>query len=62
MLVRLYAFIWFLFAATTAGLYFGGQLNEQILTVVGFFAVTLVFVGMSVLLPVSVSQRSAHGY
>ena len=62
MLARIYAIMWFLLAGTTAGLYVGGYVNDQILTVVGFFTAMLVFIGMSVLLPVSVSQRSAYGY
>jgi hypothetical protein len=62
MLARIYALMWFLVAGTTAGLYFGGHLNDHTLTVVFFFTATLVFIGMSILLPSSVSQRSAQGY
>lgn len=62
MLTRMYALMWFLLAGTTVGLYLGGQLNEQALTVVGFFTATLVFIGMSVMLPSSVSQESASNY
>ena len=60
MLGRLYARMWFLLAGATAGLYFGGFLNELILTVIGFFTATLVFIGMSILLPLSVSQPSGE--
>ena len=59
MLVRLYAVMWVLLAAATAGFYFGGYLNERLATVVGFFAATLVLLGMSVLLPISISQRES---
>ena len=59
MCVRLYAFMWALLAAATASFYFGGYLSERLVTVVGFFAATLVLIGMSVLLPISISQRSA---
>lgn len=62
MLKRIYALMWLLLAGTTAGLHFGGYLNEHALTVVFFFTATLVFIGMSILLPWSVSQRSAEGY
>ena len=61
MLVRLYAFMWILLAAVTASFYFTGYLNEQVVTAVGFFAATLVIIGMSVLLPLSVSQRPTLG-
>jgi hypothetical protein len=59
MLVRLYAVMWVLLAAATAGFYLGGYLNERLVTVVGFFAATLVLIGMSVVLPIWVSERSA---
>ena len=61
MLVRLYAVIWILLAAATASFYFSGYLSEQVLTVVGFLSATLVVIGMSVLLPLYVSQRPTLG-
>ncbi len=62
MLARIYGLMWFLLAGTTALLFVGGELNDQALTVVGFFTATLVFIGMSVMLPLSVSRQSANGY
>jgi hypothetical protein len=62
MLTRIYGLVWFFLAATVVGLHLGGYLNEQVLTMVGFLTATLVFIGMSILLPVSVAQRSASGY
>ena len=61
MLVRLYAVMWILLAAAAASFYFTGYLSEQVVTVVGFFAATLVVIGMSVLLPLSVRQRPTFG-
>jgi len=61
MLVRLYAVIWILLAAATASFYFSGYLSEQAVIAVGFSAATLVVLGMSVLLPPSVSQRPTRG-
>ena len=59
MLRRGYALMWLLLAAATVGLYVGGNLNEYGLTAVGFFTVTLVFIGMSVMLPASAGQAAA---
>ena len=50
--------MWILLAGTTAGLFFGGYLNERILTIVGFFTATLVVMGMSVMLPSSVGPQA----
>jgi len=61
MLVRLYAFMWILLAMATASFYFSGYLNEQVVTVVGFVSATLVVMGMSILLPLSVGQRPTRG-
>ena len=62
MFARLYGLMWVLLAGTAASLYLGGQLNEQILTIVGFLIATLVFIGMSVMLPLSVSKSLASEY
>ena len=59
MLVRLYAFMWILLAMATVSFYFIGYLIEQVVTVVGFVSATLVVMGMSILLPLSVGQRPA---
>jgi hypothetical protein len=59
MLARIYGLLWLILAAVTAGLYFAGNLNELAATVLGFGVATLVFMGMSVMLPVSVSGRYA---
>jgi len=61
MLVRLYAFMWILLAMATVSFYFSGYLSEHVLTVVGFLSATLVVIGMSVLLPLSVRQRPTFG-
>ena len=62
MLTRIYGLVWFLLTAATAGLHVVGYLNEQVLTVVGFLAATLVVIGMSIFLPVSVARRAAAGH
>lgn len=59
MRVRTYALVWFLLGGITAALYIAGSLSALTLTVVGFVTATLVFIGMALLLPVSVSQRHA---
>lgn len=62
MLARIYAFMWLLLAGTAASLYFSGYLNEKVLLLAGFATAALVFMGMMVVVPLSVSKQSAPRY
>ena len=57
MVGQVYALMWLSFASVMTALYLGGSLDGQLLAAVGFVAATLVFIGMSVVLPLSVSQQ-----
>lgn len=59
MLVRNYALVWFSIVAISAALYLGGIFNEQALLLVGFVTAALVFMGMMVVVPLSVSNKHA---
>ena len=59
MLTRIYGLMWLVLATTTAGLYLGGHMNYRVVTAVLFVTVTLVVIGMSILLPLAVSQRTS---
>ena len=57
MLVVIYALIWLLTAMSAGLLYFTGNFNEMTLTVFGFIFSTLVFMGMTAVLPWWVDKR-----
>jgi hypothetical protein len=59
MLARNYALVWFSIVAISAALYLGGIFNEQALLLVGFVTAALVFMGMMVVVPLSVSKQRA---
>ena len=56
MLLIIYILAWFLVAATAGVLYLTGSVNEISLTLFGFLAMTLVFMGIVAVLPWWVSQ------
>ncbi len=57
MLVVIYAVIWLLTLAAAGILYLTGNFNELTLTVFGFIFSTLVFMGMTAVLPWWVDKR-----
>lgn len=59
MLARIYALVWFSIVAISVALYLGGMFNEQALLLVGFVTATLVFMGMMVVVPLSISKKHA---
>ena len=51
MVMKIYALIWVVVAASAGLLYFAGNLNELTLTVFGFIASTLFAIGIVTVLP-----------
>ncbi len=59
MFAKIYALIILLVSAAAAGLYIGGMFTEQLFLLLGLLAVTLVFMGMLVEVPMSVGNIGA---
>jgi hypothetical protein len=59
MVTRIYIFTWLILAGSTVGLYLGGQLIPEVQSLIGFFAATLVFIGMALMLPTAASNKYA---
>ena len=62
MVLIIYALIWLLTAASVGILYFTGNFNELTMTVSGFISATLVFMGMTAVLPWWVDKRYSWKY
>ena len=62
MVIIIYTLIWLLTAAVAGLLYFTGNFNELTLTVFGFIFSTLVFMGISAVLPWWVDKHYSPKY
>jgi hypothetical protein len=57
MFAKLYALVWFLIVGVLTALYLGGFVAEQLLVPIGMLAVTLVFIGMVVIVPMQIIRQ-----
>ena len=62
MVIRIYALIWLLFAASVATAYFTGNFTEMTLTVFGFIGATILASGVTLVLPWWVDKRHTWTY
>lgn len=62
MVIRIYALIWLLAAASAGFLYLAGFFNELTLTVFGFIFSTLVFMGLVAVVPWWIDKHHSWKY
>ena len=55
MILRAYALAWILFIGLAGSLYFTGAVNAIVLVILGMITALLAFIGMIVVVPLSVS-------